>query len=164
MFGGVVVDFENRTSKMGKAFGKIVIEDYLGNLEIMLFGKDFVEYSKYMSKGLFILVRAKVQDRYNQPGSLELKINKIELLEEVKKTAFNTIKVKVKLNKLNDDLVIKLDQLANQNAGNSNIEFYIEDEEQKQNIKLFSKKNKIEINDAFILEMDKLVDLNYELA
>ncbi|MDX2171782.1 MAG: DNA polymerase III subunit alpha [Bacteroidota bacterium] len=164
MFGGVVVDFENRTSKMGKAFGKIVIEDYLGNLEIMLFGKDFVEYSKYMSKGLFILVRAKVQDRYNQPGSLELKINKVELLEEVKKTAFNTIKVKVKLSKINDELVAKLDELANQNSGNSNIEFFIEDEDQKQNIKLFSKKNKIEINDAFILEMDKLVDLNYELA
>ncbi len=164
VFGGVVIDFENRTSKMGKAFGKLIVEDYLGNLEIMLFGKDFVEFNKYMSKGLFVLIRAKVQERYNQPGSLELKINKIELLEEVKKTAFQLLKVKVKLNNLNNDLVLKLDQIINKNVGTSNVEFYIEDEDQKQNIRLFSKKNKIEINDTFILEMDKLVDLNYELA
>jgi DNA polymerase-3 subunit alpha len=164
VFGGVVVDFENRTSKMGKAFGKIVVEDYVGNLEIMLFGREFVEFNKYMSKGLFILIRAKVQERYNQPGSLEIKLNKIELLEEIKKTAFNTLRVKVKLNKLNENLVTKLEQLANQNSGNSNLEFYIEDEEQKHSIKLFSKKNKIEINDTFILEMDKLIDINYQLA
>jgi DNA polymerase-3 subunit alpha len=55
-FGGIVIDFENRTSKMGKAFGKIVIEDYFGTTEIMLFGKDFVEFGKYMSKGLFVFI------------------------------------------------------------------------------------------------------------
>jgi DNA polymerase-3 subunit alpha len=164
IFGGIVSDCENRTSKMGKAFGKIVIEDYFGTTEIMLFGKDFVEFNKYMSKGLFIFVKAKVQERYNQPGSLEIKLNKIDLLEEVKKTAFNTLKVKVKLNNLNDSLVIKLDNLITKNVGNSNLEFYIEDEEQKQNVKLFSKKSKIEINDTLLYEIDKLVDLHYELG
>jgi hypothetical protein len=40
----------------------------------------------------------------------------------------------------------------------------VEDEEQHQNVKLFSKKSKIEINDTFLLEMDKLVEVNYELS
>ncbi len=164
IFGGIVSDCENRTSKMGKAFGKIVIEDYFGTTEIMLFGKDFVEFNKYMSKGLFIFVKAKVQERYNQPGSLEIKLNKIDLLEEVKKTAFNTLKVKVKLNNLNDKLVLKLDELINRSSGTSNVEFYIEDEEQRQNIKLFSKKSKIEINDFVLNEIDKITELNYELG
>ena len=164
IFGGIVSDCENRTSKMGKAFGKIVIEDYFGTTEIMLFGKDFIEFNKYMSKGLFIFIKAKVQERYNQPGSLEIKLNKIDLLEDVKKTAFNTLKVKVKLNNLSDKLVVKLDELINKNKGNSNVEFYIEDEEQKQNVKLFSKKSKIEINDFLLNEMDKISELNYDLG
>ena len=85
---------ENRTSKTGNAFGKLIIEDYNGSVELMLFGKDFIEYNKYMVQGLFIFVKARVQERYNQPGSLEIKLSKIELLDEVKKNAFNLIKLK----------------------------------------------------------------------
>ena len=79
----------------------------------MLFGKDFVEYNKYMVQGLFVFVKAKVQERYNQPGSLEIKISKIELLDDVKENAFSSIRMKVKLAYVNDDLINKLDTLIN---------------------------------------------------
>ncbi len=164
VFGGIITGFENRTSKTGNAFGKLIVEDYFGSTELMLFGKDFVEYNKYMVQGLFVFVKAKVQERYNQPGSLEIKINKIELLDDVKTNAFNLIRMKVKLAAVNDNLINKLEQLMSNNAGKSSVEFYVEDEEQHQNVKLFSKKNKIEINDTFLLEMDKLVEINYELS
>jgi DNA polymerase-3 subunit alpha len=130
----------------------------------MLFGKDFVEYNKYMVQGLFVYVRAKVQERYNQPGSLEIKINKIELLNDVKTTAFNSIRLKVSLEEVNENLIGKLDRLINENAGKSNLEFFIEDEVNKQKVKLFSKKNKVEINDNFLLELDKLITINYDLT
>lgn len=164
IFGGIITGFENRTSKTGNAFGKLIIEDYFGSTELMLFGKDFVEYNKYMVQGLFVFVRAKVQERYHQPGSLEIKISKIELLDDVKSNAFSLIRMKVKLANVNENLINKLDMLINQNVGKSSVEFYVEDEEQHQNVKLFSKKSKIEINDTFLLEMDKLVEVNYELS
>jgi DNA polymerase-3 subunit alpha len=164
IFGGIITGFENRTSKTGNAFGKLIIEDYFGSTELMLFGKDFVEYNKYMVQGLFVFVRAKVQERYHQPGSLEIKISKIELLDDVKSNAFSLIRMKVKLANVNENLINKLDKLINQNVGKSSVEFYVEDEEQHQNVKLFSKKSKIEINDTFLLEMDKLVEVNYELS
>ena len=72
--------------------------------------------------------------------------------------------MKVKLANVNENLINKLDKLINQNFGKSSVEFYVEDEEQHQNVKLFSKKSKIEINDTFLLEMDKLVEVNYELS
>ncbi len=163
IFGGIITGFENRTSKTGNAFGKLIIEDYFGSTELMLFGKDFVEYNKYMVQGLFVFVRARVQERFNQPGSLEIKLSKIELLESVKENAFNLIKLKVKLNALNDGLVVALDTLMSKHAGKSNVEFYVEDEEMKQSIKLFSKKNKIAIDSEFLLELDKLTELKYDL-
>ena len=164
IFGGIITGFENRTSKTGNAFGKLIIEDYFGATELMLFGKDFIEYNKYMVQGLFVFVRAKVQERYNQPGSLEIKLNKIELLDEVKTNAFNLIKLKVKLDQVNDNLIYKLEAIINKNAGKSSVEFYVEDEEQHQNLKLFSKKNKIAIDGEFLLELDKLTELKYELS
>ncbi len=85
------------------------------------------------------------------------------MLDEVKKNAFNTIKLKIKLANLNETLVSKLDTLLNLHEGKSNVEFYLEDEEQHQNIKLFSKKNKIAIDNEFLLELDKFQEVNYEL-
>jgi DNA polymerase-3 subunit alpha len=158
-----VTGFENRTSKTGNAFGKLIIEDYNGSVELMLFGKDFIEYNKYMVQGLFVFIKARVQERYNQPGSLEIKLSKIELLDEVKKSAFSVIRLKVKLKSIDDDLVIKLENLMNRFEGKSNVEFYVEDEEQHQNVRLFSKKNKIAIDTDFLLELDKLTAIKYDL-
>ncbi len=163
IFGGIITAFENRTSKTGNTFGKLIIEDYFGSTDLMLFGKDFVEYNKYMVQGLFVFVRARVQERYNQPGSLEIKLSKIELLETVKENAFSLIKLKVKLTHLNDQLITRLDQLMNGHAGKASVEFYVEDEELRQNIKLFSKKNKIAIDSEFLLELDKISDVKYDL-
>jgi len=163
IFGGIITGFENRTSKTGNAFGKLIIEDYHGSVELMLFGKDFIEYNKYMVQGLFVFVKARVQERYNQPGSLEIKLSKIELLDEVKKSAFNQIKLKIKLKSLNDNLVVKLDNLFNQHQGKSALEFYVEDDESHQTIKLFSKKSKIAIDNEFLLELDKYAEVTYDL-
>jgi hypothetical protein len=161
---GIITGFENRTSKTGNAFGKLIIEDYSGNVEIMLFGKDFVEYNKFMVQGLFVFVKARIQERYNQPGSLEIKLSKIELLDEVKKNAFNRIRLRVKLDKLDEELVLKLDALMNRFEGKSNVEFYVEDAEQRQNIKLYSKRNKVAIDTEFLLELDKMAELSYDLV
>lgn len=163
IFGGIVTGFENRTSKTGNAFGKLIIEDYNGSVELMLFGKDFIEYNKYMVQGLFIFVKARVQERYNQPGSLEIKLSKIDLLDEVKKNAFNLLKLKIKLNSLDEAIVIRLENLMNRYEGKSSLEFYVEDEEQQQNIKLFSKKNKISIDNDFLHELEKFSEVQYDL-
>ncbi len=163
-FGGIITGFENRTSKTGNAFGKLIIEDYHSSVELMLFGKDFVEYNKFMVQGLFVFVKARVQERYNQPGSLEIKLSKIELLDEVKKNAFNTLKVKVNLQKLDEAMVEKIETVMNRFEGKSTLEFHVEDVEFKQQVKLFSKKNKVAIDDELLAELDKLPDLEYDLS
>ena len=162
-FGGIITGFENRTSKTGNAFGKLIIEDYQGSVELMLFGKDFVEYNKYMVQGLFVFVKARVQERYNQPGSLELKIKSVELLETMKENSFNSIRLKIKLKELNEDVVQKLDQVMNEHQGKSSIEFFVEDEELKQSVKLFSRKSKVAINSEFLMAIDKFNAVKYEL-
>lgn len=162
-FAGIVTGFENRTSKTGNAFGKLILEDYQGNIELMLFGKDFIEYNKYMVQGIYVFVKARVQERYNQPGSLEIKIKSIELLESMKENSFNSIRVKISLRELDENLLQKLEDLMNHHQGKSNLEFYIEDEESRQNVKLYSRKQKVAINTDFLAGMDQMKVLRYEL-
>jgi DNA polymerase III subunit alpha len=162
-FGGIVANIEHRTSKTGNSFGKLVIEDYSGTADIMLFGKDYVGFNNFMVQNLFVFVRARVQERYNQPGSLELKITKIELLEEVKENAFSHLKLMVKVEALNDTLIDLLENLFLKHNGKSHLEFYVEDTVENLQVKLFSKKNKVAINTEFLNEIDKMVDVSYEL-
>jgi DNA polymerase-3 subunit alpha len=162
-FVGIITGFENRTSKTGKAFGKLIIEDYHGSIDLMLFGKDFLDYNKFMSAGLFVFVKAKIQDRYNQPGSLEIKLNKIELLDEVKKSAFTSLKLKIKSEEVNTNLINALSHLMASHEGKSNVEFFIEDVKNNQTVRLFSKKYKVDIADELIVELTKIPSLNYEL-
>jgi DNA polymerase-3 subunit alpha len=162
-FGGVVTSYEQRTSKTGNAFGKIVVEDYHGSVELMLFGKDFIEYNKYMVNGIFIYVKAKVQDRFNQPNSLEIKIQKIELLENVKENIFSTMKLKIDINSINEELINNIETVLKSSQGKCNVEVYVEDLAENINVKLFSKSQKIAITTELMMELDKIGSLTYEL-
>ncbi len=86
-----------------------------------------------------------------------------DLLEQVKENAFSGIKLKVKLNDVNDALIVKLETLLNTRAGKSSVEFFVEDEGQNFNVKLFSKKSKVAIDTEFLFELDKMVDVKYDL-
>jgi DNA polymerase III subunit alpha len=162
-FGGIVTGFENRTSKTGSAFGKIVIEDYNGSVDLMLFGKDFIEYNKFMVQGLFVFVKARVQERYNQPGNLEIKLNKVELLDEVKKNAFNQIQLRINLQSLNEPLIHSLEEIFGRHEGKSTVEIIVDDDEQKRQVKLYAKKSRVGISDDFLLEIEKIPSMQYNL-
>ncbi len=162
-FGGIVTGSEQRTSKTGNAFGKLIIEDYHGALELMLFGKDFVEFNKFMVKSLFVFVKAKVQERYGQPGSLEIKVQKIELLETVKETIFTNMKLKMDINAINEEMIANIDAIFSASQGKCNVEFFIEDAVENLSVKLPSKSRKIGITSDLTAALDKIGNLKYEL-
>jgi DNA polymerase-3 subunit alpha len=162
-FGGVISSFEQRTTKTGNPFGKLVIEDYHGSVEIMLFGKDFVEYSKFMVQGLFVYAKAKIQTRFNQQDSLEIKLQKIELLEDVKSNIFSSMKLKINVNEINEDLISKIENLFKSTEGKCSVEFFVEDPIEKMSVKLFSRAYKISVSTDLMNELDKLPTLSYEL-
>ncbi len=163
VFGGIITGSEQRISKTGNAFGKLIVEDYHGAIELMLFGKDFVEYNKFMVNSLFVYVKAKVQERYGQPGSLEVKIQKIELLENVKENIFSTIKLKLNINTINEELIANIEAIFNSSQGKCAVEFFVEDPTENISVKLFSKSRKIAISTELMNELDKVGSLKYEL-
>jgi DNA polymerase-3 subunit alpha len=162
-FGGIITGSEQRTSKTGNAFGKLIIEDYHGALELMLFGKDFVEYNKFMVNSLFVYVKAKIQERYGQPGSLEIKVQKIELLENVKENIFSTMKLKMDVNTINEELIANIESIFNASQGKCSVEFFVEDPSENLSVKLFSKSRKIAVSTELMNELDKIGSLTYEL-
>jgi DNA polymerase-3 subunit alpha len=69
-------------TKTGRPFGKLVLEDYSGKFEFMLWSDDYMKFKSYLMPGLFLLVEGACNVRKAWGDqSLEFKIRNIELLK-----------------------------------------------------------------------------------
>ncbi len=160
---GIVTDVQHRTSKTGKPFGTFALEDYMGSFEFILFGEDYIKFRNYLSPALFLMVRGRVQTRFNQADNLELKISKIDLLSELKEKAFSSVKVKVGVTDVNPDFIDKIEKLIASNPGKCGIEIHVEDKTDNMSVKMYSKTKKVGISNDFMLELNRLNGVECEL-
>lgn len=71
----MVTGFRHGTSKAGNPYGIFTLEDYAGAFEFALFGKNYIEFGKYMIKDLYLYnISATVQKKgadykFKKPGS-----------------------------------------------------------------------------------------------
>ena len=161
--GGIVTGFRNGMTKTGRPFGSLVIEDYSGSYEFMLFGNDFIEYNKYMIKDLFVCLRGTVKERGSdwkfkkernpdEPIIWEFKISKIEELHNVKGTLIKSLNIGIDLNQLTDELISDLKALAFDQSvtGRTSLFFNVMDEANNLNIKLFARSKSINVSKPLI--------------
>ena len=159
---GIVTLVEHRTTKTGKPFGALTMEDYFGSFRFMLFGDDYVKFKNYLSENFFLLVRGKIQKSpYRE--DMELKISKIDLLSELKEKAFTSVKVKIGANDVSNDFVDKIENLINTHPGKCGIEIHIEDKAENMSVKMYSKTKKVGISNDFMLELNRLQGVECEL-
>jgi DNA polymerase-3 subunit alpha len=154
--GGMVTNFRNGTSKAGNPYGIFTLEDYVGAYEFALFGKNYVEFGKYMIKDLYLYIHAVVQEKgadykYNKPkdpnipNELELKIQKIEVFSDVKDKLISTLTLTIPLQQLTEDFAVELSEIVMKNKGNINLYIHVVDEFSPNKIVLFSRQHRIHI-------------------
>ena len=149
-FGGIITDLREGYTKKGNPFGIAKLEDYSGTVELPLFNDDWITWKQYMSKGYFLFIHAKVQPKQWRQDELELKINKIELLSEIKESAINKITISIPLNELNDSLVNNLSTFIKAHPGNTELHFCIKDLEEQMQADLIAKDFKISVHKELI--------------
>ncbi len=161
---GIVTDFEHRTTKTGKPFGSFTIEDYTDSLKITFFGNEYLDTKKYFTKGYQLVMKGKVQHRFNNPdGELEFKPSNIDMLSEIKDKVFNSIAIKIPVDQISDNLISEVQQLAESNKGNALLEFLIYDPQTKVWIKMFSRTHKVSINKELVNYLEKKTGLQYKI-
>jgi DNA polymerase-3 subunit alpha len=161
--GGIITGFRQGMTKTGRPFGSLVIEDYSGSHEFMLFGNDFIEYNKYMIRDLFVCLRGSVKERGSdwkfkkerspdEPVIWEFKISKIEELHNVKGTLIKSLNIGIDINHLSDDLISDLKALAFEQsvAGRTSLFFNVKDEANNLNIKMFARSKAINVSRPLI--------------
>lgn len=149
-FGGIITDLRKGYSKKGFPFGIAKIEDYSGAKELPLFGKDWVDWEKYMQIGYFLFIHAKVQPHQWKKEEMELKIGRVDLLPEVKDKMIERITISVDLDALDDSMLEDLMSLLNNAPGNAELCFLIKDGEGQMQTTMKSKSMKISVQKELI--------------
>lgn len=157
--GGMVTNFRHGTSKAGNPYGILMLEDYVGAFEFALFGKNYIEFNKYMIKDLYLYINAVVQERGADfkfkkventnpdiPKELELKIQKIEVFSDIKDKLINTLTLTIPVQQLTTDFAVELTDMVLKNKGNVNLYIQVVDENSTNKVVLFSRQYRIQIN------------------
>lgn len=126
-FGGVVTKAEHRTTKHGKPFGTLTLEDYDHSKEFFLFGEDYVRLKEYLNSGWFLHVTGKVAPRKfsKDPNDLEYRISDINLLTEIREKRAKRLHLNVDLPLVTEALNNELEALLTKHKGSFSLRVHI---------------------------------------
>lgn len=147
---GMVTEARKGTTKTGKPFGSLTIQDYSDSYRIMMFDKDYVEFSKYFTPGYFVMIKGVVQKRRYKEDELELKISVIKLLTSVREEMVKSVSLMVSLDMINDVFTENLKSLCAANKGDTELKFIVFDPTNKVKLHLFSRAFTINISNDFL--------------
>ena len=139
---GIVTEAQEGISKNGKNFASMTLTDYNGSLKIMLFGNDYVSLSKYCKKGLFILVKGRVSERWNGGNEYEFKPVKMELLEDLAAKA-EKITLAIPADKVEDQIIDELENFISRTPGRTVLRFNLIDPESDLQVQMFSRSRSV---------------------
>jgi len=111
--GGMVIEVAHRKTGGGKDFGLFTVEDYSGSYKFALFSKEYDHFKGFLVQGEFLLIQGRMEERYNSPDQVELKIKNISLLSDVKQKPISSIYIAINLLNLNENLIMDLENLFN---------------------------------------------------
>ena len=163
VIAGIVTDVKNETTRKGNPYGVLTIQDYTDTYRLAMFSNDYINYRKYFEVGYFLLIKGKVQPKYYNNDELELKVNKIHLLPDVKGDLINTVSLEMPISEITPEFIDDFDRITKENNGKTTVKFSIYDNEGKYNIEMFSRTRKIYLSDNFINFLEKNNNIRFKL-
>ncbi|MFI5204664.1 MAG: OB-fold nucleic acid binding domain-containing protein, partial [Flavobacteriales bacterium] len=123
---GIIISAEHKTTKNGKAYGTLEIEDFDGQARLSLFGEDYLKFKHFLAPNTFVFLRGTFKKRFNGED-LEFKITPMELLQNVRDKMAKLVKLRVNAGDVNEDMIAKLEELLSKHKGKCRIQFSIYD-------------------------------------
>ena len=154
--GGMVTDATTRTTKKGKPYGRVTIEDYTGKYDFALFSRDYDTLFPLFKVGQPVYIRGQVQGKMYNSAEMEFKITDVQSLDRVKGTLANELVINLDRN-IEDsevfDYLGSLETKTEERTGELFINLY--DRERQQSIRIRSRK-KIPLNREVINTLESM--------
>jgi DNA polymerase III subunit alpha len=163
VIAGMVTDTRNGIGKNGKPYGSFTLQDYSDSFRFMLFDKDFIENSKYLTLGYYLLIKGRVQKRKYKEEELEFKIKTINLLSSVKDELIKSVTLKINPENINSEMIKELNELVHQNRGETELKFLFIDSEDKISLPMFSRTYRVRLNNELISYLEDHPGIDFKV-
>jgi DNA polymerase-3 subunit alpha len=160
---GMVTSFAHRTTKTGKPFGTLTLEDYHGAHTFFLFGEDYIKFKEYFMTGWFIYLTGSVHPNKWKPDQFEFKINSMMLLSEVRGKMIKGLRVNIDMDDLTYDLMEKLEEITKKYKGDAKLYINVIDRKENITLDLMSKKYLIDPSNEMIKDLGQLPEVAYKI-
>lgn len=170
-FAGLITQVQQRVTKNGKNYARVLIEDYTSNAEITFWSESLIKFKNYLEEGLIIMITGAFAPKRrfgntppDQQEEFEFKIINVCLLETVKQQFTKTLHLNLTAESITEEFIKFLVRNIKQNPGNTRIKFNLYNEQDHTNIKLSSYGGLISLNDDLLNYFNALrnVELNIE--
>ena len=163
-FGGLITSYEEKEARSGNKYGKIVIEDYTGKYDLMLFGNNYINYNKFGIVGLAIMVKGVFRKgRFND--RINLNIASITPLTEVKGKLLSNLTIQVPEDRLKELSLLK-ESMTESTENRCSLNFRIFTDDRKHYVDMRSQYkipiNKQVLNTLESMEMEFSINKNEE--
>lgn len=162
--GGIVSSVEHRMTKTGKPFGKLVLEDYSGKYEFMMWSEDYLKYKSFLMPGLFLLVEGNVVRKSWGDMSLEFKIRTMDLLNEIGLKKTKGLQIRMNSATISKELIGQIENLCNEYSGGCPLYLRIQDDQEKINLELLSRKFRVKPVNEMVVKFKKIKDIALEVV
>ena len=147
---GYITDVGHMTTKKGSKFGKMTINDYSGNLEILMWEKNYVAYGNYLVNGQKLMIQGVWDEHKYRPGTMEFQIQNIMLLDEVRKVLTRRIVLSMMLPTCTPEVASFLEKNIKEHPGTTDLLISVKDPDTDYAVRFKSQNRKVEINDPLI--------------
>ncbi|HCN84791.1 MAG TPA: DNA polymerase III subunit alpha [Sphingobacteriaceae bacterium] len=166
--GGLVSNAQHRTTKTGKPFGSLILEDFSDTHEIVLFGEDYVKLKSFFTDGYFLQIRGMIGERFKQKDNWEFKATQMTLLSDLRDKMAKCLTIQLPLHEISEEFMLRMDEIVKANAEqNQNrtcqLKFKLIDYEDETILEMPSKTIKIYPSNEFLDDLIKLKGVRYKL-
>ncbi len=160
---GMVTGFAHRTTKTGKPFGTLTMEDYYGGHTFFIFGEDYVKYKEYFMTGWFIYLTGAVHPNRWKENEFEFKIGNMMLLNEVRGKMIKGLRVNIDLDDLNLELMEKLEGITQKYKGDAKLYINVIDNKENITLDLMSKRYTVDPSNDMIRDLTQIPEVIYQI-
>ena len=162
---GIITDIKTLTTKSGSPGAKIILEDFSGNYEFALFGKDYQQFFPMLQLHSQVFVEGEIAPRYRispeeaaagKKAPYEFKFKTISLLGLVSESLVSSFDILVDTATLNADFRKKLMQLLKGYKGKTRVGIRVSDKQSGYSIPFYSKKFSVRVCQDLIDEASRL--------
>ncbi|MCX6271455.1 MAG: DNA polymerase III subunit alpha [Bacteroidetes bacterium] len=160
-FAGIVTQASHKIAKNGKPYGSVTFEDINDSFSMTMFSEDYLKVKHLLLEGNFLFVRARVEERYNNPDQLEVKVITMNLLAETIDKMVREITIIIDNQDVNEELVQQLKQSIERNPGQCKIKVQVTDTDDDINVSFHSRRFKVN-GPEFVRRLEKLKAVQYK--